>query len=931
VRRLFAHRQLGDELRKSEARYRTVLDAAFDAIVTITPDGIVRWFNRGAERIFGHGAEEIIGQPVTLLMPERHRDLCVAGLRRYLQTGEARVVGGTTELVGLRKDGSEFPMEISLGETLEEGERLFTGVIRDVSERKEAEKVVKESEERFRSLVQNTSDIITILEADGTVRYISPAVERVTGHKPKEQIGTNAFASVHPDDRDRASSIFAEVLKRRGLHQPLEFRVPHKDGSWRYVEHIVNNRLDDPAVRGVVITSRDITDRREAEEALRRVNESLEQRVTVRTERLQAALTKLEESKRGLRESERLYRTVVEQAAENIFLVDADTRQFLEANAAFYRSLGYTEQELLKMTLYDIVAHDKESVDDNVLKVLEKGRHSIGERRYRRKDGSLADVEVSVSVIPYRGREALCVVAHDITERKRTERALIESERRFRQLFENSVDALFVHDEQGRFVDCNAEACRALGYSREELLKLSVVNVATRLISEEERLEKKGGSLWEQAIRGEPGRIVGFDENELRRKDGSTFPVEVGVGAIEYGGRRMIIASARDISKRKQAKDALRESETKFRTLVEQIPMVTYIEEIDTGEPEWNMVYVSPQVQELLGYSPEEYRSNPKIWEELLHPDDRERVLAEDARTEKTGEPFKVQYRIFTRSGEVAWIRDEAVLVRDKEGRSLFWQGVMYDVTDQKLAEEKARSLNEELEQRVRQRTAQLKAFNSELETFSYSISHDLRAPLRAIDGFSQILLEDYEDRLDAEGKSYLRRVSAASRRMGQLIDDLLDLSRMTRGQMRRERVNLSALAQAIVEEFRNTQPKHDVEVIVEEGLVANGDGSLLRAVLENLLGNAWKFTKNQPHPRIEFGLLENEDTPTYYVRDNGVGFDMAYADKLFGAFQRLHSVSEYEGTGIGLATVQRIIHRHGGRVWAEGQVGQGATFFFTL
>jgi diguanylate cyclase (GGDEF)-like protein/PAS domain S-box-containing protein len=261
MRRLFAHRQLGDELRKSEARYRTVLDAAFDAIVTITPDGIVRWFNRGAERIFGHRAEEVIGQPVTLLMPERYREHCVAGLHRYLRTGEARVVGGTTELVGLRKDGSEFPMEMSLGETIEEGERLFTGVIRDVTERKGVEKAIKESEERFRSLVQNTSDIITILEADGTVRYVSPAVERVTGYKPEEQIGTKAFASVHPDDTERALSMFAEVLKRGGLHPPLEFRVLHKDGSWRYLEHVVNNLLDDPAVGGVVVNSWDVTER----------------------------------------------------------------------------------------------------------------------------------------------------------------------------------------------------------------------------------------------------------------------------------------------------------------------------------------------------------------------------------------------------------------------------------------------------------------------------------------------------------------------------------------------------------------------------------------------------------------------------------------------------------------------------------------------
>jgi len=192
-------------------------------------------------------------------------------------------------------------------------------------------------------------------------------------------------------------------------------------------------------------------------------------------------------------------------------------------------------------------------------------------------------------------------------------------------------------------------------------------------------------------------------------------------------------------------------------------------------------------------------------------------------------------------------------------------------------------------------------------------------------------LLEDYEDKLDEEGRRYLRRTKNASQRMGHLIDDLLNLSRMTRSEMRRESVDLSALVKGVVEDLMGTSPEHEVDVIVEEGLVANGDESLLRVALENLLGNAWKFTRHQPHPRIEFGILKHEDTPAYFVRDNGVGFDIAYADKLFGAFQRLHSEREFEGTGIGLATVQRIIHRHGGQVWAKSEVGKGATFFFNL
>lgn len=220
---------------------------------------------------------------------------------------------------------------------------------------------------------------------------------------------------------------------------------------------------------------------------------------------------------------------------------------------------------------------------------------------------------------------------------------------------------------------------------------------------------------------------------------------------------------------------------------------------------------------------------------------------------------------------------------------------------------------------------------NRELEAFSYSVSHDLRAPLRSIDGFSLALLEDYEGQLDAQGQDYLRRVRAASQRMAQLIDAMLDLSRVSRQELRRDRVDLSALAMEVAAELQATQPGRAVEWVVVPGMWAQGDGKLVRVVLENLLGNAWKFTRDTPSPQIEVGEELREGQSVYYVRDNGAGFDMAYADKLFGAFQRLHRAEEYEGTGIGLATVQRIVHRHGGWVWAEGAPGSGASFIFTL
>jgi PAS domain S-box-containing protein len=245
---------------------------------------------------------------------------------------------------------------------------------------------------------------------------------------------------------------------------------------------------------------------------------------------------------------------------------------------------------------------------------------------------------------------------------------------------------------------------------------------------------------------------------------------------------------------------------------------------------------------------------------------------------------------------------------------------MLRDISDRKHAE-----------QEIIQRSAQLEASNRELEAFCYSVSHDLRAPLRGIDGFSQALLEDYAGRLDSQGKDYLQRVRAATQRMGTLIDDLLNLSRITRAEMRRETVDLSELADAIATELRQGQPDRKVEFVIAPGLRAKGDPRLMRVALENLLGNSWKFTSRRERTRIELGHTHVNGTPAFFARDNGAGFDPAYAHRLFGVFQRLHAMTEFPGTGVGLATVQRIIHRHGGRVWAEGAVEQGATFYFTL
>ena len=375
-----------------------------------------------------------------------------------------------------------------------------------------------------------------------------------------------------------------------------------------------------------------------------------------------------------------------------------------------------------------------------------------------------------------------------------------------------------------------------------------------------------------------------------------------------------------------RAEAALNESDERLRLALAAGKMGTWTREIAGND----QFIHSPELNALYGLQPEEFAGTEQAVFELIHPDDRAHVRQVFAKAIESKTDYETEFRFLPRNRPVGWMLGRGRTYCDAEGKPVRIAGVAIDITALKMAEQGVSRLNEELEQRVRMRTAQLESLNRELEAFAYAVSHDLRAPLRSICGFSEVVLERYAGQLDALGQDYLQRVCASSRHMERLIDDLLKLSRVGNCDLRWQMVNLSALVESLAAELRKAEPNRAVEFVVAPHLQAEGDERLLRVALDNLLRNAWKFTSLKPLARIEFGFT-SEPEPAFFVCDNGVGFDPAYAGKLFGVFQRLHSASEFPGTGIGLATVQRIISRHTGRVWATASVNQGATFYFTL
>lgn len=513
-------------------------------------------------------------------------------------------------------------------------------------------------------------------------------------------------------------------------------------------------------------------------------------------------------------------------------------------------------------------------------------------------------------------------VTRDITGRRQTEAELRRSESLKAFILETALDAIILIDREGKIQEWNPAAQRLFGYPREQAVGKSPDD----LIVPRRIWEIYHDGLTQYLMTG-VGSLIGRPiELTLRRADGREFAAELSISRDLREEPPRCTAIVRDITERKQAEAALRESEERYRTLVENVKGYA----IYLLNPEGRVTMWNVGAERIQGYTAAEILGQP--FDTFFTPEDVKRKLPEQLlkRAELEGRAAYDGQRV-RKDGQRIWIQGIVTALRDENGRLRGFSKVAHDVTRQKEADDKIHQLNVELEQRVAERTAQLEAANKELEAFSYSISHDLRAPLLRISGFADILQTEGAPSLDEKGLKHLRTITEGVHQMSRLIDALLDFSRMGRAEMRREKVSVSRLVAEARHELVQETEDRKIEWTVGELPETRGDPIMLRQVFVNLISNALKYTRARNPAKIEIGAKSEGGETVYFVRDNGVGFDMNYAGKLFGVFQRLHPAREFEGTGIGLANVQRILRRHGGRIWAESAVDRGATFYFLI
>lgn|GEM_PF-825050 len=1034
-------RELDDVRSRRLRELDALLASSPDPMLIAGSDGRIRNVNRLLENLLGFSAAELAGEPVELLLPTHLRERHVAHRTRYTLAPAPRPMGVGVELAARHKDGTQIPVEISLGPVAIGGEHLVVCGLRDLRERVRAERLLRailegtaaQTGEAFlRALVKSLAAALEVRYAFvSEVLPLAPERMRVLAFW-----SAGAFAPPHSYELD--GSPCAEVIRRGELlaRSGICERFPRDLRLRRLAcESFFGLRLETGAAEPLGVLAIGDVGPLGDEATARTVMQIFAARAGAELERARIA--------RRLAEREKWFRDLVELSADWYWEQDEHLRFVVPphhdpaSDRWTSTFIGKTRWEAAP----DALSAQQWATHRQQLEAREEFRDL--EYAHPLPDGRMRWVSVSGRPVydedgRFRGYRG---VAQDITARKEIELLLRESEARFREIFRAAPDPMtLVRAADEVYVDVNAAFEETTGYRREEVLGRTSRDI--ELWAEPGRREHMFREL------ARTGRTRDF-EYVMRRRDGSLLVTALSASAVEIGEEAYYLFLIRDITARRRAEDALRASEAELRLIADNLPAmicdigpdrclrfanralaefcgcgeapaqqralaaglqecvwaligplaeralggeriaarercrrpddgslcdleVALIPKCDSaGQPDgivalildvtartrieeklqlanraldaslnaivitrsaaegYRIVYVNPAFERITGYTAAEVIGrNPRF----LHGEERDQPGLDRLRSAlRENEEATVLVRNYRKDGTPFWSELRVAPVRDAAGTVTHYVGISADVTDRVEAQQRLQELAAELERRVEERTSELRAAMRELESFSYTVSHDLRAPLRAIAGFTHLLREHSGAMLGGEGLRLVDRIEANAMHMAALIDGLLALAQHSRRPLDKKPIDVGSLVGEVLGSLRQELQALDAEVVVAELPACHADPVLLRQVFANLLSNAMKYSAMRKPPRIEIGAREERGETVYWVRDNGVGFDMRYAQRMFRPFERMHSASEFPGIGIGLSIVRRIVERHGGRIWAESAPGEGATFSFTL
>lgn len=932
------------ELSEFQQKFQALFELTNDAIFLIDMDGHIINCNHRAAEMLGYSIDELIGMHSKWLVASSdHKDYETR--LSLLQEGKTMPL---YERTFIRRDGAEFVAEINVSLVLDTSGRpaYIQSVVRDVSQRKKMEEALA-----YRLFFEQVVSKILIDFVNQPIEKLDTTIERALKLMGKFVNASHCLIILFSSENQ--PEIIHEWNANRALNGKEVFESLSIEDFGYYYDFLKKKEV-------IFISSPDAIPSRATGE--RKWIEKYGFRPSLfvpifSEQELIGTLGLLggkneEKQWRGdhvlllkfmanilanflqRKYSEDAYEEVT-QYLQQIFQSSPFPMLFFDnqnniqmLNEKFIELFGYTSDDLKTLNDWWTVAYSDEFHRDKIQEkysdALKKAKKDEKVNRFRTtirtKAGSRREVLVNFAFFS-RGK---VIIFEDITDLKHSEQAVKESERRYQIMAENIHDGLTII-ENGKIVYLNARACEIFGYPKEELMHLTTFDIAAP--EERERLKE----IWYEAK--EANAPLGELDFWIIQKDGTRRYINNRYSYYQKDESttiRYIVTT--DITDRKKAEIALKESEAKYRTLVEQLSEGVVIAKGELPR----LVYVNRAMMGITGYTKKELLNlSPKELEELVHPRDQNRFFTayrERLHNKEISGPF--DFRGVKKDGSEVWLVVTTQNINYHDEPALL--ATFMDISIQKKNEREIRKLNEELERRVEERTAQLQLINRELEAFSYSVSHDLRTPIRHITSFAKLLKNRIFDGICSEEKilQYLDKILHAGEEMNVLIDGLLNLAQMSQKKIRKKTVNLESLVRDVIASAELENDEREIDWKIGELINVYGDVQLLRIALSNLVSNAIKFTKTREKPEIIIGSFINKrqkEKVVIFIKDNGVGFDMKYQDQLFSAFGRLHNSDLFEGTGIGLATVQRIIHRLGGKVWAEGIVDQGATFYISL